>query len=97
MRQILEISRKKKKLFSEEHYKKLAGFLVWQVQELVSMSVNWALKSKQQTTNLYAINKVLKFIITNESHIIIPSLDLNSIQIHLDLDTSFNVLPDGGS
>ena len=49
------------------------------------------------TSDIHSVNKVIKFIKTTPSHITIPPLDLESIQIHLYSDASFNNLPDGGS
>ena len=46
---------------------------------------------------IYAVSKVIKFILTNENHIIILSLDLKSIQIRFYVDTSLNNLIYEGS
>ena len=48
-------------------------------------------------TDAHTINKVIKHIKNSPSHITIPKSDLNSLEIQLYSDASFNNLPDGGS
>ena len=48
-------------------------------------------------TDIFTINKVLKFIKSTPSHIIIPVMNLESLQLLLYFDASFNYLPSGGS
>ena len=48
-------------------------------------------------TDAHMINKVIKYIKNSPSHITIPKSDLNSLEIQLYSDASFNNLPDGGS
>ena len=47
--------------------------------------------------DILTINKVIKFIKSTPSHITIPVMNLESLQLLLYSDTSFNILPDGGS
>ena len=48
-------------------------------------------------SDIISLNKVIKFIKSAPSHIKIPSLDLDSLEMYLYSDISFNNLPDGGS
>ena len=48
-------------------------------------------------TDAHTINKVIKHIKNSPSHIKIPKSDLNSLEIQLYSDASFNNLPDRGS
>lgn len=47
------------------------------------------------TADIYAVNKVIKFVKANESQII-PTLDFNSMQRFKGSGSSFNNLPGGG-
>ena len=78
----LEITRKKKQLFFDER---------WEI--LVRQDQKWKIKINTATTTIiYAVNQVIKLIITNENFIIILPLDLKFY-----LDTSFNNLLEGSS
>ena len=48
-------------------------------------------------SDIVSLNKVIKFIKNTPSHIKIPSLDLDSLEIYLYSDINFNNLPDSGS
>ena len=48
-------------------------------------------------TDIFTINKVIKFIKSTPSHNTIPVMNLESLQLLLYSAASFNNLPDGGS
>ena len=48
-------------------------------------------------TDIFTINRVIKFIKSTPSHITIPVKNLESLQLLLYSDASFNNLPDRGS
>ena len=60
----------------------------------------WKIRTKIKTAtiaDIISVNKVIKFIKNTSSHIKIPWFDLDSLEVHLDSDASFNNLSDGGS
>ena len=48
-------------------------------------------------TDIFTIEKVIQFTKSTPSHITIPAMNLESLQLLLYFDASFNNLPEGGS
>ena len=59
--------------------------------------VRSAPESKMQQSEIFTINKVIKLMKSTPSHITIPVMNLESLQLLLYSDASFYNLPDGGT